>query len=94
MAPATELSFRCFPPKTVSGRIVTLPTPPETCGKWTLNLEVAGLATATLGLGGGNPFALLLTDSDHHGFGCFDITDAIVGSQIPTPRKVRRGVRR
>jgi hypothetical protein len=58
------------------------------------DLEVAGLDTAALGLGGSNPFALMLTDSDLHGFGCFTITNAIVGNQIPTPRKVRRGVRR
>jgi hypothetical protein len=81
-------------PETVSARIVTLATPEDTCGKWTLNVEVAGLNTGALGLGGTNPFALELTDSDLHGFGCFDITDAIVGSQIPTPSKVRRGVRR
>ncbi|HZC46377.1 MAG TPA: hypothetical protein VE243_07865, partial [Candidatus Acidoferrum sp.] len=87
--------FQSFPPETVSGRIVALPTPPETCGKWTLNLEVAGLNTAALGLGGSNPFALILTDSDLHGFGCFDINNAIVGNQIVPPARVtRRKVRR
>jgi hypothetical protein len=87
--------FQSFPPETVSGRIVALPTPGDTCGKWTLNLEVAGLDTAALGLGGGNPFALILTDSDLHGFGCFTITNAIVGNQIPKPTHgVRRGTRR
>ncbi len=87
--------FQSFAPETVSARMVALPTPIDTCGKWTLNLEVAGLDTAALGLGGGNPFALVLTDSDLHGYGCFDINNAIVGSQIPTPgHGVRRGVRR
>jgi hypothetical protein len=87
--------FQMFPPETVSGRIVALQTPPDTCGKWTLNLEVAGLNLGTIGLGGPNPFALTLTDSDLHGFACFHITDAIVGAQIPTSTpKVRRGVRR
>lgn len=87
--------FQSFPPETVSGRIVALSTPADTCGEWTLNLEVAGLDNAALGLGGSNPFALILTDSDLHGFGCFTITNAIIGNQIPTPtKKVRRGVRR
>ena len=29
--------------ETVSARMVALPTPANTCGAWTLNLEVAGL---------------------------------------------------
>jgi hypothetical protein len=82
------------PSETVSARIVTLTTPEGTCGKWTLNIEVGGLDTATLGLMG-NPFALELTDSDLRGFGCFDIDNAIVGNQITPPtRAIRRGVRR
>ncbi|MGC2756447.1 hypothetical protein [Candidatus Binatus sp.] len=72
-----------------------LPTPAGSCGEWTLNLEVAGLDTSALGLGGSNPFALVLTDTDGDRAGCFDITNAIVGNQIPTPgHRVRRGVRR
>ena len=72
-----------------------MPAPGGTCGEWTLNLEVAGLDTAALGLGGTNPFALELMDSDMHSFGCFDITNAIVEIQIDPPAKtVRRGVRR
>ncbi|MGH7923869.1 MAG: hypothetical protein ACREQH_04670, partial [Candidatus Binatus sp.] len=64
-------------------------------GQWTLNLEVSGLDTAALGLGGGNPFALVLTDESSVVSGCIDIDNAIVGNQIPTPpRFVRRGVRR
>lgn len=60
-----------------------------------LNLEVAGLHTETLGLGGTNPFALILESTDLHRYGCFDITNAIVGNQIVGPTKtVRRGVRR
>jgi hypothetical protein len=81
-------------PETVSARIVQLSTPNGTCGEWTLNIEVAGLDTATIGLGGGNPFALVVEDGDKNE-GCFDVTNAIVGSQIPAPgHSVRRGVRR
>ncbi|MFZ0678659.1 hypothetical protein [Candidatus Binatus sp.] len=80
-------------PETVSARIVELPKPLGTCGEWTLNVEVPGLDTAAIGLVGGNPFALVVEDGDKNE-GCFDITNAIVGNQIPTPvRKVRRGVR-
>ena len=80
-------------PETVSARIVELPTPGGTCGEWTLNIEVAGLDTAAIGLGGSNPFALVVEDGDKNE-GCFDVSNAIVGNQIPTPHKVRRGVRR
>ena len=87
--------FQSIPPETVSGRMVAMPTPVATCGEWTLNLEVAGLDTNALGLGGNNPFALELMDSDLHSFGCFNINNAIVGNQIDPPAKtVRRGVRR
>ena len=44
--------------ETVSARLVALPKPVGLCGQWTLNLEVAGLNTAAIGLGGGDPFAL------------------------------------
>ena len=87
--------FQSFPPETVSARMVALPTPMDACGEWTLNLEVAGLDTPALGLGGGNPFALVLSDLNLHAWACFDINNAIVGNQIPTPgHGVRRGVRR
>jgi hypothetical protein len=88
------------PSEIVSARMTALNTPAGTCGQWVLNLEVSGLATSYLGLGGSNPFALVLTDTDGHSAGCFDITDAVVGNQIPPPpiitvrRGVRRGVRR
>ena len=82
------------PMETVSARIVQLATSAGSCGEWTLNIQVAGLNTSTIGLGGGNPFALILDDVAGNE-GCFDITNAIVGSQIPAPtHKVRRGVRR
>jgi hypothetical protein len=87
--------FQVNGPETVSARMVAFPTPANTCGKWTLNLEVAGLNTPSLNLGGTNPFALVLVDPDGDGAGCFDINNAIVGNQIPTPgHGVRRGVRR
>ena len=89
------------PSETVSARLVALPTPNGACGAWTLNLEVAGLNTAALGLGGGNPFAIVVTDDPMapflaDGSACFDVTNAIVGSQPPPPppgghrRRVRR----
>ena len=83
------------PSEKVSARLLALPTPAGACGKWTLNLEVSGLNTPALGLGGGNPFALLISDfTDAEG--CFDVTNAIVGNQTPPPppgghrRRVRR----
>ena len=87
--------FGSTPPETISARMVAIPAPAGTCGEWTLNLEVAGLDTPALGLAGNNPFALELMDSDLHSFGCFNINNAIVGTQIDPPAKtVRRGVRR
>lgn len=83
--------FQSFGSETVSARLVQLPA--EACGKWTLNLEVTGVNTALAGLKA-NPFALLINDHND-AEGCFDITNAIVGNQIPTSTpKVRRGVRR
>ena len=88
--------FQSMLPKKVSARMVALATPMNACGKWTLNLQVSGLNTSSkyLGLGGSNPFAILI--SDLYDFtGCFDINNAIVGSQIIQPvHVVRRGVRR
>jgi hypothetical protein len=79
-------------PTTISARMVELPTPAApACGEWTINIELAGANTEPFGNG---PFALILSNPDGD-TGCFDITNAIVGSQIPTPtRKVRRRVRR
>ena len=77
---------------TVSARMVELPMPAApACGEWTLNIEIAGVDSAPLGNG---PFSLVLENPDGDQ-GCFDITNAIVGMQIPVPiRGVRRGVRR
>jgi hypothetical protein len=77
---------------TLSARMVELPTPAApACGEWTVNLELAGFDSAFLGNG---PFALGLRNPDGD-TGCFEITNAIVGSQIPTPgHGVRRRVRR
>jgi hypothetical protein len=80
-------------PETVSVRIVKLPTPLDSCGEWTLNIQVTGLDTAAIDLGGSNPFALVVEDSDKNE-GCFDVDNAIVGSQISPPSNVRRGARR
>ncbi len=88
--------FESNGPVTVSARLVALTPPAGLCGRWTLNLEVSGLNTnsASVNLGGTNPFALLISDLND-AESCFDITNAIVGSQIPKPTpSVRRGVRR
>ena len=81
------------PSETVSARIVQLTTPANACGEWSLNIAVTGLDTATLNLGGGNPFALVLQDGDKN-VGCFDITNAIVGGTIPPPSRGARRNRR
>jgi hypothetical protein len=87
--------FQTFGSETVSARMVALHTPAGTCGEWTLNLEVAGLNTSAIGLGGNNPFSLVLEDEQGEGANCFDITNAIVGNQIIVPgHSTRRGVRR
>ena len=88
--------FQQMQSETVSGRIVQLMTPADSCGEWTLNLEVSGLNTPSLGLGGNGPGPFALTLIDNAGnTGCFDINNAVVGNEIPTPtRKVRRRVRR
>jgi hypothetical protein len=84
--------FQSIPPETVSAMMVQLPTPPApACGEWSVNIEVTGVDTSDLGNG---PFALVLSNPDGD-TGCFDITNAIVGKQIPTPtHKVRRRVRK
>ena len=106
--------FQVLGNETVSARMVALPAPTGACGAWALNLEVAGLDTKAMGLGGTGPFALVVTDLDGDQLrvgiaaqaltladilgdaaGCFDITNAVVGNQIPTPgHGVRRRVRR
>jgi hypothetical protein len=87
--------FQVNGPEQVSARLLALPTPLGTCGEWTLNLEVSGLNTPALGLGGGNPFAILISDLDD-AEQCFDVDNAIVGTQIPTPapHSTRRRIRR
>jgi hypothetical protein len=95
--------FQAFGTETVSARMVALPKPSGACGAWTLNLEVAGLDTPAMGLGGTGPFALVVTDldGDQTKVGvaqaltladiigdaalCFDVTNAVVGSQTPPP---------
>ena len=85
--------FESIAPETVSARMVADGIPEDTCGEWSLDLEVGGLDTTAIGLSGGNPFALVLTDESGFATGCINIDNAVVGNQIP-PRKVRRGVRR
>ena len=86
--------FQTIGPEQISARMVAFPPQPGVCGEWTLNLEVSGLNTPALGLGGSDPFAILITDFVD-AEGCFDINNAIVGNQIPIPgHGVRRGVHR
>ena len=87
--------FASFGSETVSARLVALPQPVGLCGQWTLNLEVAGLNTAAIGLGGSGPFALLISDLSD-GESCFDLTNVVVGNQPPPPPpgRHRRRVRR
>jgi hypothetical protein len=81
-------------PETVSASITALATPAGACGQWALNVEVGGVYTPALGLGGGNPFALVLWKSDYQAYGCFNVNDAVVGNRIPPPtRKVSRRAR-
>jgi len=84
--------FNSDPPLTVSARMVELPTPAApACGEWSLNLEIAGIDSTPLGDG---PFSLILSNTDGD-TECFDITNAIVGSQTPPPpHGVRRRKRR
>ena len=88
--------FQSMPPETVSARLLTLPAfEPPACGEWTLNLEVGGLNTNALNLGGTNPFAIVLSTVDGTYSECFNVINGIVGGQITPPSKtVRRGVRR
>jgi hypothetical protein len=81
-------------PEEVLARIVPQFTPPDSCGQWNLNVEVSGLNTPSIDLGGGNPFALVLTDIDGDATGCFDVDNVIQGNQVDPPRKVRRALRR
>ena len=76
----------------VTARIVQIsPTPAGACGEWSINIEVSDFDAS---LFVSNPFALVIEDLDGNAQ-CFDITNAIVGNQIPTPgHKVRRRVRR
>ena len=84
--------FNTDPPLTVSARMVELPTPAApACGEWSLNLEIAGIDSTPLGDG---PFSLILSNTDGD-TECFDINNAIVGSQTPPPpHGVRRRKRR
>jgi hypothetical protein len=83
--------FQSLSPGTVSARMVQLQTPASpACGEWTVNIEVAGIDSSNLGNG---PFSLVLSNPDGD-TGCFDITNAIVGDQIPTPGHGVRRVRR
>jgi hypothetical protein len=84
------------PGYTLSARMVALPTPADSCGEWTLNLELSDLTLDDFGLTGPGPgpFAIMLDDGDGNE-GCFDVDDAIVGGKIDPPsRSVRRGVRK
>ncbi len=59
----------------VASKIVTLATPPGTCGTWTINLRATGLNLSSIS---SNSVALFLNDSDGDG-GCFNVS-AQIGS--------------
>jgi hypothetical protein len=88
--------FASFGSEKVSARLLALPQPEGLCGEWTLNLEVSGLNNAGIGLGGAGPYALLISDlSDAES--CFNLSNVIVGTQLPPPptgHVVKRRVRR
>ena len=86
-------TFAQSSPYPVSSKLVVVkPSSGDFCGEWNLTLESSGLDTSSLGAG---PIALVLLQPDLAAT-CFDITNAIIGSQIPKPLIpiVRRGVRR
>jgi hypothetical protein len=60
-----------------------LPTPINTCGRWTLNLTATKLNLSSITQSSpANPIALFINDGDDSGPFCFDITDAVVGPVI------------
>ena len=69
-------------PGTVSARILQLPAPANSCGAWTLNVEATGLNLSSIT---SNPMSIWLNDEDNSGPFCFNINDAIIGSQISNP---------
>lgn len=77
---------------TEAARIVQIsPTPAGACGEWSINIEVSGI-NAPLFVS--NSLGLIIEDLDGNAE-CFDIDNAIIGNQIPTPPKtMRRRVRR
>ncbi len=86
-------TFAQSSPYPVSAKLVVVkPSSGDFCGEWNLTLESSGLDTSSLGSG---PIALVLLQPDLAA-SCFDITNAIIGKQIPPPLVpvVRRGVRR
>jgi len=77
----------------VSSKIVALTTPPNTCGRWSINLQATGLNLSSIT---GPPIALFVNESDaFSGIGdaannCFNV-NANVGNGITKPH---RGVHR
>jgi hypothetical protein len=60
-----------------------LPTPINTCGRWTLNLTATKLNLSSITQSSpANPIALFINDGDDSGPFCFNITDAVVGPVI------------
>ncbi len=60
-----------------------LPTPLNTCGRWTLNLTATKLNLSSITQSSpAHPIALFINDGDDSGPFCFNITDAVVGPVI------------
>ena len=85
--------FGSNPPGTVASKIVALATPPNTCGRWTINFQATGLNLSSIT---GPKIGLFVNEADaSSGIGdasnnCFDV-NATVGNGIVKPR---RGVHR
>jgi hypothetical protein len=79
--------FALNPPGTVSSKMVALATPPNTCGRWTINLQATGLDLSSIS---SSPIALFVNESDAgSGIGdaannCFNV-DVRVGTGIVKP---------
>jgi len=77
-------------PGTVASKIVALATPPNTCGRWVINLQATGLDLSSIT---SSPMALILNDSDN----LFPICDDVVvqiGNGIVKPHQGLHRARR
>jgi hypothetical protein len=62
-------------------KIVSLATPPNTCGTWNINLQATALDLSSIT---SSPIALFFNDSDDSGPFCYDVP-ANIGNGIVKP---------